>query len=84
MNNKPVKPTAQRIAIGASLVVLVYAIAVLNILDGGFINFFASVILLAVGAIGIGRMSRERQLWSKYQAENYRYTDKNQQYERRH
>lgn len=84
MYKYPIKPTAKRLSWQISLVTIICVLAVLNGLGGDWINFLASLVLITVGVLCVGRMHYERNAWDKYQAENFSYTEKNQDYARRH
>lgn len=87
MSKKPIEPTTRRVTVQFIVFAFYMIFAIMCIATGDrydWLNVVVAVLLVMAAYKQLIMSHDEKQAWSDYQAENYRYTQKNQDYARRH
>jgi uncharacterized membrane protein YoaK (UPF0700 family) len=88
MYKKPIEPTTRRVAIQFIVFALYMMFAIMSIATTSdrydWLNVVVAVLLVMAAYQQLIMSRDEKRRWADYQAEDYRYTKKNQDYARRH
>jgi cell division protein FtsW (lipid II flippase) len=88
MYKKPIQPTTRRVVVQFIVFAfyMMFAIASLATTRDRYdwLNVLVAVLLLLAAYQQVIMSRNEKRAWTDYQAEDYRYTKKNQDYARRH